>query len=142
MHVWSALTHLPSIAIVKHVIRLSDETFEDLVEQAVESIPRDFQPYLENVVIEIEDLPDHTTAQGLGLRDRRGLLGLYHGVPLTERSVEHSGRLPDRITIYKANIEACCRSADEVVDQVRTTVLHEVGHHFGLDEDDLEAQGY
>ncbi len=123
-------------------MRLSDEEFEDLVEEAVESVPPEFDPYLENVVIEIEDQPDHHTARGLGLGDRQGLLGLYHGVPLTERSVEHSGRLPDRITIYKRNIEACCRTPADVVEQVRTTVLHEIGHHFGLDEDDLEAQGY
>ncbi|MBN1342062.1 MAG: metallopeptidase family protein [Phycisphaerae bacterium] len=124
------------------MIRLSDEEFEELVDQAVESLPEEFDRYLENVLIEVEDLPDRRTLRDLELEHRGMLLGLYHGVPLTERSVEHSGRLPDRITIYKLNVEACCRSREEIVEQVRTTVLHEIGHHFGMDEDDLEAQGY
>lgn len=124
------------------MIRLSDDEFEELVDEALESLPEEFQQYLRDVLIEVEDRPDADTARGLGLDDRRSLLGLYHGVPLTERSVQHSGRLPDRITIYKTNIEAVCRSRKQVVKQVRTTVLHEVGHHFGLDEDDLESKGY
>ncbi len=130
------------LTIVDGVIRLLDDEFEALVDEAVEGLPAEFQPYLDNVVVEVEDLPDRRTARQLGLKDRRGLLGLYHGVPLTGRSVEHSGRLPDRITIYKTNIEACCHSRRDVVEQVRKTVLHEVGHHFGLDEDDLESKGY
>ena len=129
-------------AIVVGVIRLSEEEFEALVERAIDGLPPEFERRLENVVVEIDDLPDRRTARELGLRDRRSLLGLYHGVPLTQRSVEYSGRLPDRITIYKQNIEACCSSREEVVEQVRTTVLHEVGHHFGLDEGDLRAKGY
>jgi predicted Zn-dependent protease with MMP-like domain len=121
---------------------LSDDQFGALVDEAVDSLPAEFQPYLENVVIEVEDRPDRHTARRLGLRSRRSLLGLYHGVPLTGRSVEHSGRLPDRITIYKENVEAACSSTEDVIEQVRVTVLHEIGHHFGLDEDDLASKGY
>jgi predicted Zn-dependent protease with MMP-like domain len=90
----------------------------------------------------VEDLPSRDEAERLGLRNRRGLLGLYHGIPLTNRSVQHSGTLPDRITIYKKNIEAYCDSRAEIVDQVRRTVLHEIGHHFGLGEGDLRDKGY
>ncbi len=124
------------------VIRLSDDEFEALVDEALDGLPPEFEPYLRNVVIEVEDAPDRQTLRNLGLRGRQTLLGLYHGVPLPEQSVQHSGRLPDRITIYKESIEACCRSREDVVEQVRKTVLHEVGHHFGLDEDDLESKGY
>jgi predicted Zn-dependent protease with MMP-like domain len=70
------------------------------------------------------------------------LLGLYHGTPLTERGVEHHARLPDRITIYQRNIERICRTPAQIVQQVRKTVLHEVGHHFGMDESALEEMGY
>lgn len=136
------MTRATDLPIVDGVIRLSDDEFEELVDEALESLPEEFQQYLRDVLIEVEDRPDADTARGLGLDDRRSLLGLYHGVPLTQRSVQHSGRLPDRITIYKANIEAVCRSRKQVVKQVRTTVLHEVGHHFGLGEDDLESKGY
>ncbi len=124
------------------MIRLSEDEFGDLVDEAIDDVPAEFEPYLENVIIEVDEMPDRRTARRLGLSNRRSLLGLYHGVPLTERSVAHSGRLPDRITLYKANIEAICRTREEIVDQVRRTVLHEIGHHFGMDEDDLEAQGY
>jgi len=124
------------------MIRFADEEFEELVAEALDSVPAEFLGYLENVLIEVADLPDRETADGLGLTSRRHLLGLYHGVPLTERSVSHSGRLPDRIVLYKRNIEDCCRSREQVVEQVRKTVLHEVGHHFGLDEDDLDEKGY
>ena len=124
------------------MIRFSDEEFEELVAEALDSVPAEFLPYLENVIVEVADLPDRETARGLGLKSRRHLLGLYHGVPLTERSVTFSGRLPDRIVLYKLNIEDCSRSREHVVEQVRTTVLHEVGHHFGLDEDELDEKGY
>lgn len=128
--------------IVGAVIRLSDDEFEELVEQAVEALPAEFESYLRDLVIDVQDMPDRKTVRELGLRDPRSLLGLYHGIPLTSRSVEQSGRLPDRITIYKANIEAHCDSRDEVVEQVGRTVLHEIGHHFGVGERDLRKKGY
>ncbi|HNQ23653.1 MAG TPA: metallopeptidase family protein [Phycisphaerae bacterium] len=123
-------------------MRLTEAEFAALVEQALAGIPKSFAPYLKDVVVDVEPLPDRRTCLRMGLRDRRALLGLYHGVPLPDRSVEHSGRLPDRITIYQRNIERVCRTPDDVVTQVRKTVLHEVGHHFGLDEHDLDELGY
>jgi predicted Zn-dependent protease with MMP-like domain len=124
------------------VIRLSDDEFGSLVTEALDSLPDEFRRHLANVVVEVEDLPDRRTVRRMGRGSLRGLLGLYQGVPLTHRSVEHSGHLPDRITLYKTNIESCCDSNEEIVEQVRRTVLHEVGHHFGLEEDELEANGY
>ena len=70
------------------------------------------------------------------------MLGLYTGRPLTRRSVEDSGVMPDSILIFQYNIELVCNSRAELVDEVRKTVLHEIGHHFGMNEDDLDALGY
>ncbi|HEY3244268.1 MAG TPA: metallopeptidase family protein [Phycisphaerae bacterium] len=124
------------------MVKLAPKQFEALIERAVASIPPEFREYLDNVSIVIEPRPDHRTARRMGIDDPRELLGLYHGTPLTERSVEQSGQLPDRISLYQENIERACRSQDEVVEQVRATILHEIGHFFGLDEDDLDEVGY
>ena len=123
-------------------MRLSREEFEELVDRALASIPEAFAPYLDNVMIEVEDMPDARTCAQLDIDNPRHLLGLYHGVPLTDRNVEAPLRMPDRISIYQPNIERVCRTRAELVAQIRTTVLHEVGHHFGLDEDDLDEVGF
>ena len=104
--------------------------FEALVAQALHGLPRTFREKLTNVVIIIEDLPpEEAESEGL-------LLGLFHGVPRTEKSV-FSSSPPDRIFLYQRNIEAVCRSEAEVRRQLRATLLHEVGHYFGLSEDEL-----
>lgn len=108
--------------------RLSHEEFEDLVEKALATLPEEFQEYLENVVVIIEDEPPD---------DMPGLMGLYEGVPLSERSMDDT-ILPDCITIYKGPIERACRTGAEMEAEVRVTVLHEIGHFFGLEEGQLE----
>jgi len=123
-------------------MRLSAEEFADLVDEALAEIPPGFRHYLDNVVVDVEDLPDRRTLRSVGLDDRRDLLGLYHGTPLTERSFEHPPEVPDRVVLYKRNIDAMCRTRREVVEQIRTTVLHEVGHHFGMGEEELDELGY
>lgn len=123
-------------------MRLSDERFGELVQEALDSIPPEFDPYMDNVVVDIEDAPTRKVLQTVGLNHPHELLGYYAGIPLTARSVEHIVRLPDHIIIYKRNIERICRSEDEIVEQVRKTVLHEVGHHFGMDEEALEDLDY
>ncbi len=123
-------------------MRLTTATFRALVEQALHSMPEQFRPYLDRLVVDVEPAPDDATVRSVDLDDRRELLGLYHGTPLTERSIEHSGALPDRIVIYQRNIERLCRTRRDVVQQVRQTVLHEIGHHFGLEEEDLDELGY
>jgi len=122
-------------------MRLTPDEFAELAQKALEDIPEPFRVYLRDVFVEIEPMPDRRTAYDAGVSNPRMLLGLYRGVPLTERTVEHA-RLPDRITIYQRNIERMCRTRDDVIREVRRTVFHEVGHHFGLDEDDLEDLGY
>jgi predicted Zn-dependent protease with MMP-like domain len=102
-------------------MRLSMKEFESLVERAIESIPDEFQPYLENTVFLVEE------------SSADGRLGFYEG-----SGAVHAGQgMPDRITIYKEAHERATRSMSELVEEVRRTILHEVGHHFGMDEDDL-----
>jgi predicted Zn-dependent protease with MMP-like domain len=123
-------------------MRLSDEEFELVVEDAIASIPEGFNSYLEELAVDIEEMPDRATCEELNLRAPRGLLGLYRGTPLTKRQVEAPYRYPERIVIYQRNIERMCRTREQMVDQIRKTVLHEIGHHFGLSERQLRELGY
>ena len=123
-------------------MKLTLEQFEALVEEALERIPPSFEEYLEGVTVDIESEPDAETCRRMKLRSKRELLGLYHGRPITQRSVTEVVRWPDSITIYQRNIERICRTKRDIREQVIKTVLHEVGHHFGLDEDDLRELGY
>jgi predicted Zn-dependent protease with MMP-like domain len=104
--------------------------FEALVAQALHGLPRTFREKLTNVAIIVEDLPPED-AESKGL-----LLGLFHGIPRTEKSVFPSSP-PDRIFLYQRNIEAVSASEADVRRQIRATLLHEVGHYFGLSEDEL-----
>ncbi len=105
--------------------------FEDMVTEALDGLPPDLGRVMRNVAVTVE----HDTGPA-------GLLGLYHGVPLTRRSTQYAGVLPDRITIYHQAICAACRTEAEVVQQVRRTVVHEVGHHFGLGDTRLHELGW
>jgi len=124
------------------MMKLSRQEFEELVREALAEVPDAFRPYLENLSVDVEDMPSAADCEAVGIDDPRSLLGLYHGTPLLMRSVEHSYRWPERIAIYQNNIQRICRNRRQIVRQVRKTVLHEVGHHFGLDEDDLRELGY
>ncbi len=118
-------------------MRLSRKEFEQLVEQALTELPEEFREKLENVEVFVEDfpLPEH-----LGERDvppGLALFGLYVGHPLTTRGAGWSPLFPDRIYIYQRPIEHYSRTKREIIDQVRTTVLHEVGHYFGISDERL-----
>lgn len=121
---------------------VSKAKFGHLVEQALAEVPEPFAQFLEEVPVEIRDrsTPAQRKSAGVGKNDL--LLGLYRGIARTERSVEHSGQMPDVIYIFQEDIELASDSEEELVDQVRVTVLHEIGHHFGLDEEDLDELGY
>ncbi len=123
-------------------MRLSTDKFAALVQEALRDVPPSLAKYLEDIVVDVEPLPDRRTLEALEIDDPTELLGLYHGTPLTERSLDEGVHLPDRITIYQRNIESLCESREEMIEEIRTTVFHEIGHHFGLDEDDLEELGY
>jgi len=123
-------------------MKVSAEEFERFVREAIEEIPDALRGYLDNVVVDVEPIPRAEDLAGLEMDDPTELLGLYHGTPLTDRSVEAEMQLPDRVTIYQRNIEQICETPREIVEQIRTTVLHEIGHYFGMDEDDLFDVGY
>lgn len=123
-------------------IRLSVDEFEKLVDEALASLPAQFRPYLDNVTVEILPRPDRQMLESVGEEDPTALLGLYEGTSMLDRSVTDLARLPDRILLFQRNIEAICETREDVVEEVRTTVLHEVGHHLGMTEDELEELGY
>lgn len=107
------------------------ERFEELVADALDSIPPELAELMDNVAVFV--------AEGR----EGGLLGRYEGVPLTRRDSGYAGMvMPDRITIYRRAILAACATEDEVVEQVRITVIHEVAHHFGIDDERLRELGY
>jgi predicted Zn-dependent protease with MMP-like domain len=107
--------------------------FEGLVDQALDAVPAELLALVENCVVLVEDAPPP---------DEPGLLGLYDGVPLTERGDTYTGVLPDRILIYRLPTLAVCDSHEDVVEEVHITVVHEIAHHFGIDDDRLHELGY
>jgi predicted Zn-dependent protease with MMP-like domain len=118
-------------------MRRTGDRFARLVERALDSLPEEFAELLENVVVVIEEEPTREELESVDLDPERDeLFGLYQGVPLSERDSFY-GELPDRVVIYRGPIERCCRDAGEIRREVRDTVIHELGHHFGLDEGDM-----
>ena len=106
--------------------------FERLVGEALDAIPPELGRLMSNVAVLVEDEPP----------PGEDLLGLYEGVPLTERDGWYSGVLPDTITIFRMPILRICETESDVVDEVRTTVVHEVAHHFGIDDEELDELGW
>ena len=121
---------------------VSKARFAELVEQAMAELPEPFAGFMEEVRVEIEDRPSAKLLRELEMEEDELLLGLYHGRSLLERSVEDSGRMPDVITIFQDDVEEVSDSEGDLVREVRVTVLHEIGHFFGMDEDDLDKLGY
>ncbi len=119
---------------------LTREQFEDIVREALESLPKEFLSRLENVVVMVEDEPSREQLDSNGLGGSDTLLGLYEGVPLTERH-GYNMALPDRITIFQKPLEADCDDKDELISAVQSTVIHEVAHFFGISDDALDAMG-
>ncbi len=116
--------------------RVSD-WFVALVEEALGQLPEPFAGKVENVVVVVETAPDRITRAQMGLDDGGLLLGLYQGVPLPERSIEAPPLMPDRIVIYQDPILALSRDPDQIKRQVRQTVIHELGHYFGLSDQEM-----
>jgi predicted Zn-dependent protease with MMP-like domain len=118
------------------------EQFAKLVERALSDLPPQFARALDEVTVEIRTRPSRKLLRSMGMDEDELLLGLHTGRPLTERSVMDSGTLPDQILIFQEDCELVSDSEEQLVREVRTTVLHELGHHFGLDEDDLDRLGF
>ena len=114
-------------------------TFEDLVGEALDSLPDEFAAQMENVEIVVEDEPPREMLARLP----RGttLLGLYHGIPLTQRG-QYGNVLPDKISIYRGPITRMARTPDAIRHQVRKTVIHEIAHHFGISDERLHELGW
>jgi predicted Zn-dependent protease with MMP-like domain len=113
------------------MIEVSPARFEEMAEAALDSLPERLGRLMSNVAVMVQHEPGPP-----------GLLGLYEGIPLTSRTTGYAGVLPDRITIYRLAICAVCETEDEVIDQVRRTVVHEVGHHFGITDTRLTELGW
>jgi len=117
--------------------------FETLVAEALDAMPEEFQPYLENIAVVVEDEPSVELLRSMGLSPRRDtLFGLYQGVPVDQRNFGFANHLPDKITIYFKPLLRACRTPDRIRREVRRTVIHEVGHHFGFDDRDLRREGF
>jgi predicted Zn-dependent protease with MMP-like domain len=112
---------------------MSRERFEQLVTSAMDDVPAELAALVDNCVVLVEDDPP---------ADDPDLLGVYDGTPLTERDGSYTMALPDRITIFRRPTLEMCESEEEVVDEVRITVVHEIAHHFGIDDDRLHDLGY
>jgi predicted Zn-dependent protease with MMP-like domain len=123
------------------MIAISDSDFDRAVEAALAEIPAEFRRYMENVVVEVRRRPSRAFQREHDVPD--DILGLYVGVPLEEKGPDLAPiALPDRVIVFRDNLAAMCESRDELIQEIRITVLHEVGHHFGLDEDQLDDLGY
>ena len=125
--------------------RFTREQVEELVGEALDGLPELFAELLDNVVVMVEEEPSDEDLRSVGIDPHRHgtadegggeLFGLYHGIPLTERDTYY-GSLPDRVVIYSGPIGRHCRSAGEAVDEIRKTVIHELGHYFGMEEDQM-----
>ncbi len=123
----------PSVPDNGGVLEMTRDRFEELVSEALDRIPPELTRVMDNVAVFVEDEPPAHDPE---------LLGLYEGTPLTERGEWYAGVLPDRISIYMGPILRFCATQEEVVDEVAVTVVHEVAHHFGIEDARLHELGW
>jgi predicted Zn-dependent protease with MMP-like domain len=116
---------------------MTRERFTKVAEEVLDSLPQEFRSRIRNVAVLVEDLPPYQGSKQRGQQEGL-LLGLFHGVPPTKKSVFDMPTGPDHIVLYQKNIEAVCSNDAEVCKQIRLTVIHELGHYFGLDEEQLK----
>ena len=114
-------------------VTISDADFDRAVNDGIDQVPDSFIELLDNVVILVEDDPPD---------DEPDLLGVYDGVPLTERGDNYGFVAPDRIILYRNPLKEMCDTVDELVDEIAVTVVHEIGHFFGIDDDQLDEMGW
>ena len=112
--------------------------FQHLVAEALDELPRRFRRHLRNIAVVVERAPSRELLEDMGLWPHGTLLGLYQGVPLPQRSHDHGNMLPDRIVIFQKPLEAMGRTREAIKAAVKETVVHEIGHYFGLDDERIE----
>lgn len=111
--------------------------FEELVDEALDGLPPEFVERFDNIAVIVADQATPEQLAKVSVKDPNNLLGLYEGIPLTERPRAYAGALPDRISIFRLPIQAMSRTDDDIKNQVRNTVMHELGHYFGMSENEL-----
>ncbi|MCI3225453.1 metallopeptidase family protein [Streptomyces sp. NP-1717] len=124
------------------VLEMTREEFEELVAEALDRVPPELMRLMDNVAVFVEDEPDPAAAKESGEEFDPDLLGLYEGTPLTDRGEWYAGVLPDRITIYRGPTLRMCETREDVVAETEITVVHEIAHHFGIDDERLHELGY
>jgi predicted Zn-dependent protease with MMP-like domain len=118
---------------------MTREDFQRYVDEALATIPPKFREALQNIAIVVEDVPTPDLLAEVGIEPPDTLLGLYQGTPLTERPWAHGNALPDKITIFQLPIEEASDDEDDLVVAIGETLIHEIGHYFGLSEEEIEA---
>jgi len=124
------------------MIRLSRKQFEKAISRAIERIPEEFRSFLDNTAIIAANEPLPEDLDALGVPKGETILGAYFGVPIGEKSLFDIQTEPDRISIYKLPLEEMCSTIEELVEEIEITVVHEIAHHFSIDEETLEEFGY
>jgi len=134
----------PPVDTLITISQMEKEQFEHIAQESFDSLPEVFQTTMENVHIVVEDLPNPETSRKVGIRSGGMLLGLYEGVPLSKRGTWYGMHpaLPDKITLYKKNIERVAQSEKAIREKIRDVLLHEIAHHFGMDEEEVRKAGY
>ena len=126
------------MVMARRSLCVPDAEFEELVRQALDTLPGPYARLMENVAVVVEEAAPREVLADLDIDDENELLGLYHGLSMDKESFfQAGGNLPARISIYRKPILRICRTKEEVVREVRDTVVHEIGHHFGLDDDEM-----
>ena len=122
------------------MISISREQFEGLVRKALFQLPNDVRNHLDNVVVVVDGSASTSQLVGTGIENEMELLGLYEGIPLTER-YGYDLVLPDKITLFQKPIESICETQEQVAKEIKATIVHEIAHHFGIDDDRLHNLG-
>ena len=123
-------------------MKLSRKRFEKIVAEALDELPEEIGEALSNIYVVVEQWPSEETIREMNMPSRHELLALYEGIPLTERNTNYSAVLPDKITIFQGPIQAMGNNLTELIDEIRIAVVHEVAHHFGIEDERLHELGY
>ncbi|MBI4303002.1 MAG: metallopeptidase family protein [Chloroflexi bacterium] len=120
---------------------MDEKSFQQLVAQAIDALPREFRDKLENIAVVVEDRPTRSQLAKARLRRGESLLGLYEGVPLTKRHSHYGLVLPDKITIFQKSVEFLCGDGSDIAAAIQQVLQHEIAHHFGIDDARLKQLG-